>query len=197
MVTSLKLASEVFPAALGLRTFTVVQHLRNLQQADRRLITFKGHGSSAAHMTPGDAARLLLAVAGSDLVKDSLASLQGFGQLLPVGRARDRSRITLEDHFAGFLATVAAEAYGQDAPDDGPDTIALSLISVAGEGASHPRAAISYLVSRGAAPLGFAPADWRAPLASVADYVAGVKGAGIIRERHLTRRSIEQIARSL
>ncbi|WP_035729568.1 hypothetical protein [Bradyrhizobium sp. USDA 3456] len=192
MVTSLKLAGEVLPAATGLHASTVVQHLRNLQQFDRRLITFKGHGSSAAHMTPGDAARLLLAVVGSDLVKDSVASLHGFGQLRPVGRVQDRSRITLEDHLAGILAMVASNAY----PDAGPDCIALSLIST-DETASHPRAALSYLNARKSAPIGFAPADWRAPLASVADYVAAVKGTGIVRERHLTRRLIELIARSL
>jgi hypothetical protein len=194
MVTSLKLAGEVLPAILGLRAETVIQHLRNLQQTDRRLITFKGHGSSAAHMTPGDAARLLIAVAGSDLVKDSISSLRGFGQLLPIGRG---PRITLEDHLAGFLARVASEVYAQDAADSGPDEVALSLISVAGEGGSQPRVAISRLAHPGAAPIGFAPSTWRTPLATVADYAAGLDGAGMIRERHLTRQVIERIARSL
>jgi hypothetical protein len=123
--------------------------------------------------------------------------LRSFGQLLPVARVPGRSRITLEDHLAGFLAMVASDAYAKSDPKKPPDAIAISLISIAGEADRHPCVAISHLASPRAAAIGFAPPAWRTPLASVADYVAGLDGPGMIRERHITRRAIERIARSL
>ncbi|MCK1378173.1 hypothetical protein IVB33_08210, partial [Bradyrhizobium sp. 24] len=78
MVTSLGLA-DVVAKALGVPGPTVVQHLRNLQKDGR--ISFKGYGRGAARMGPHDAASLLLAAVGSDLVKDSLATLDSFGSL--------------------------------------------------------------------------------------------------------------------
>ena len=65
--------------ALGVGRQSVLHHLRNL--GVRKLITYHGRGRHAAGMTPLDAARLTIAVVGSPLVKDSVATVEEFGSL--------------------------------------------------------------------------------------------------------------------
>ena len=65
--------------ALELAPETVFIHMRNLRVAE--LISKKGHGRSAAKMTPLDATRLLLASAGSAFAKDSVETTREFGQM--------------------------------------------------------------------------------------------------------------------
>ena len=65
--------------ALGVGRQSVLHHLRNL--GVRKLITYHGRGRHAAGMTPLDAARLTIAVVGSPLVKDSVATVEQFGSL--------------------------------------------------------------------------------------------------------------------
>ena len=198
MVTSLKLA-DVVAMALGLPPETVVQHLRNLVKAE--LISFKGYGRGAAQMTPGDASRLLIAVAGADFVKDSLTTLRAFGQLLPIGYARrEGPYITLEDHLAGLLATLASDAYAANDSEDRERIghVGLSLMSVASVDPDRfPRIAISRSGRTGSGAISFATPTWQTPVISIAEYAMRMKGAGLIRERHVTREVMETIARSL
>src|SRR5450755_2198122 len=65
--------------AFGVGRQSVLHHLRNL--GVRKLITHHGWGRHAAGMTPLDAARLTIAVVGSPLVKDSVATVEQFGSL--------------------------------------------------------------------------------------------------------------------
>src|ERR1700686_4220700 len=68
--------------AFGVGRQSVLHHLRNL--GVRKLITYHGRGRHAAGMTPLDAARLTIAVVGSPLVKDSVATVEQFGSLAGV-----------------------------------------------------------------------------------------------------------------
>lgn len=78
MATSVEMADKVADA-LGIGRQSVLHHLRNL--GVRKLITYHGRGRHAAGMTPLDAARLTIAVVGSPLVKDSVATVEQFGSL--------------------------------------------------------------------------------------------------------------------
>lgn len=64
---------------LGVPEPTVVVHDRNLVTAGLR--TKGGRGRSAAKMTPGDAANLILAVAGSSMVKDTVETVNDYANL--------------------------------------------------------------------------------------------------------------------
>jgi hypothetical protein len=198
MVTSLKLAA-VTADALGLTDQTVIQHVKNLQRYG--LLTSTGRGRGAAQMKTLDAARLIIAAAGSDLVKDSAISVRAFGQLLPIGHhSRPGPYITLEDHLAGVLAGIATAHAGLD-PDDGVrvGNVSLSLLSAASiDPERFPRVAIARKVGRtGIGALSFATRTWSTPVISVADYAGQLKDTGLIRERHVTTKAMEKIARSL
>jgi hypothetical protein len=80
MVTPGKLRQTIADA-LGLQDQyeKVDVHLRNLREAG--LITKAKKGRGAADMGPQDAANLLIAVAGSELVKDSVKAVKRFGNL--------------------------------------------------------------------------------------------------------------------
>src|SRR5690349_18023854 len=108
MLTSHGLA-EVVAGALGLPSETVRQHLRNLQAADRGLISAKGRGRGAAAMSPLDAARLLIAAVGSDFVKDSVAALDAFGGLQPVARREPNETTAFVSQLAAFVTRLATE----------------------------------------------------------------------------------------
>ena len=166
---------------------TVVQHLRNLQKAGR--ITFKGYGRGAARMGPADAAGLLIAAVGSDLVKQSLATLDSFGSLRPVRIGRPPSGVTFLDHLTGQIAAAASDG-GNRA---GKSHVAFRLVSAAGSNSKRPppRFAISGGDPKGA--LGFAPAGWDKPLGSEDD-VALRLGSGLVRVRIVTSDAIEAIA---
>lgn len=64
---------------LGAPEATVTVHDRNLAAAGLR--TKGGRGKSAAKMTAGDVANLLLAVAGSSMVKDTVQTVEDFADL--------------------------------------------------------------------------------------------------------------------
>jgi hypothetical protein len=198
MVTSLKLA-DVVAGALGLSAQTVVQHVKNLQAHELLLSTGRGRG--AAQMRPLDAARLILAAAGSDLVKDSVETAGSFGKLLPIGRAgTPGANIRLEDHLAGLLTDIATRASaGEHADADGrPSYLSLSLLSAASIGRPLPRAAVARrILARGVGALSFATGDWPTPEVSAGSYAARVGAAGLVRERHVTIGALERIASSL
>jgi hypothetical protein len=72
-----ELVSKV-SALLGISEPTIVQHDRNLVVAGLR--SKSGRGTSAARMTPRDAAHLLVAVLGSHYVKDSAQTVRSYGE---------------------------------------------------------------------------------------------------------------------
>ena len=78
--------SEIVSHALGLNPETVAVHVRNLRTA--KVINRRGVGKSAARMTSLDAARVLLAAAGSPLVKILVETAEGYGGLLSEKRRR-------------------------------------------------------------------------------------------------------------
>ena len=81
MITSIALA-DVVADALGITRESAQLHLKTIRAAGE--ITFKGYGRAAAAMTPLDASRLLIAVAGSTFAKDSVDVLKRFAKLKPV-----------------------------------------------------------------------------------------------------------------
>ncbi|MET4149082.1 MULTISPECIES: hypothetical protein [unclassified Bradyrhizobium] len=197
MLTSHRLA-EMLAGVLGLPPETVRQHLRNLQAAERSLISAKGRGRGAAAMTPLDAARLLLAAAGADFVKDSVAALDAFGDLHPIGRRDPGGATALVSQLAALLTRLATETDEGPPPGERPSNLGLSLISVASvDPARYPRVAILRWGRTGSGAVSFATAGWEQPVISVADYAARMQHAGLIRERHVTRFAMERIARAL
>lgn len=72
---------DVVASALGLseQLQTVDVHLRNLREAG--LISKAKRGRGAAEIGPDDAANLLIAVAGSSYVKDSVSAVEKYGSL--------------------------------------------------------------------------------------------------------------------
>lgn len=78
MASSIEMASAV-AAAMGLEDETVQLYLKNIRAAGA--ISFKGYGRSAASMTPLDAARLLIVVAGYGVARNSAAFLEDFAEM--------------------------------------------------------------------------------------------------------------------
>ncbi|MGH2506572.1 MAG: hypothetical protein ACRDHZ_04015 [Ktedonobacteraceae bacterium] len=74
-----KQLTEAVSRATGFSVETVHVHMRNLRE--RGLLTQAGKGSSAARMTPRDAARLLIAVCGAYYVKESADAVVTFAAL--------------------------------------------------------------------------------------------------------------------
>jgi hypothetical protein len=75
---------EAVSRATGFAEETVVVHMRNLREAD--LIAVRGRGPSAAKMIPRDAARLLMAVSGTNYVKESVGAVASFAALIAYRR---------------------------------------------------------------------------------------------------------------
>ena len=82
MVTSRQLA-DVVGDALGIARESAQLHLKTIRAEGQ--ISFKGYGRAAAEMSPLDAARLVIAVAGSTFAKDSADVLKRFANLKPLG----------------------------------------------------------------------------------------------------------------
>jgi hypothetical protein len=70
---------ERVAAALGVRPTTTATHVRNLREAG--FLTKAGRGITGAHMTPADAAKVLIATNCSQDVKDSVISVERYGSL--------------------------------------------------------------------------------------------------------------------
>lgn len=66
---------------LGVSVATVIVHDRNLSSAPVALRTVAGRGRAAAKVTATDAANLLIAVAASESVKDSVKSVHAYRDL--------------------------------------------------------------------------------------------------------------------
>ncbi|MFK4536384.1 hypothetical protein ABIA00_004567 [Bradyrhizobium ottawaense] len=202
MMTSLQLAAVV-AGALGLSRGTVVQHLRNLQKGDK--ITFAGHGRGAAPMGPGDAARLLIAAAGSDAVKDSLATLNAFGELLPIRTdGRPRPQVTFLDHLTGLLTEIASAPRRDEKDSELPKltNVAFTIVSAACEDRDrHPRFAISKTGTRSKwmGAISFGPRDWEQPMMGESDFAMQLRGSGsgLIRVKIVTLDALHAVGGSL
>jgi hypothetical protein len=99
---------ECVAEVLGLRPTTTASHVRNLREA--HLLTKTGRGITGAHMTPRDAAHLLIAATCSQDVQDSVDTVQRYGKLPHLGNEwRDFPALAgLGDKhsFADALATL-------------------------------------------------------------------------------------------
>jgi len=93
MVSSRQLA-DVVGDALGIPRESAQLHLKMIRAAGE--ISFKGYGRAAAAMSSLDAARLVIASAGSVFAKDSVDVLARFAKLVPISR-RSGLTETLED----------------------------------------------------------------------------------------------------
>jgi hypothetical protein len=76
---------ECVANVLGIRPTTAASHVRNLREAN--LLTKTGRGITGAHMTPRDAAHLLIAATCSQDVQDSVDTVDRYGKLPHLGRA--------------------------------------------------------------------------------------------------------------
>jgi hypothetical protein len=72
---------EVAAGVLGISVASVIVHDRNLSNAPVPLRTVAGRGRAAAKMTAVDAANLVIAVAGSESVKNSVWAVLTYGGL--------------------------------------------------------------------------------------------------------------------
>lgn len=91
----------------GVPESTVTQHDRNLSVAGMR--TMGGRGRSAARVTYQDAANLLIAVAGSRNVKDSVATVNDYAGLVaekPLTFVDDGKEVVRGEIFADALAAL-------------------------------------------------------------------------------------------
>jgi hypothetical protein len=101
---------ECVAEVLGLRPTTTASHVRNLREA--HLLTKTGRGITGAHMTPRDAAHLLIAATCSQDVQDSVDTVRRYGKLPHVGNAVQEDAFpalaALGDHhsFADALAAL-------------------------------------------------------------------------------------------
>ncbi|MBI1201946.1 MAG: hypothetical protein GC182_05490 [Rhodopseudomonas sp.] len=209
MATSGEL-TDIMAKALGVPFETVREHLRNIRRKPNT-ITFSGYGRSAAAMQPRDAVRLMLAVAGSQLVKDSRATLDAFAKLQPLRHSRrsqpdptDTPRFNLEQHLAWMMQRVIDRR--SDLPADYirkskevTAPLALTLISAASTGSQElPRVAIARnWLGGGRGTISFATLGWTEPVLGSAEYAATVRDSGLIQERHVTTWAIAEIALAL
>jgi DNA-binding transcriptional ArsR family regulator len=124
MVASSVELADMVADALGLGGQTVRHHLRNL--GEQKLVSYRGRGRHAAEMTSLDAARLVITAAGSQFVKDSVATLARFGSL-----RRGKGRPKLPEAYQSRYGPLPPEDSGleQDPPRDDDEESALTLES--------------------------------------------------------------------
>ncbi|MCK1525443.1 hypothetical protein [Bradyrhizobium sp. 17] len=99
VVSSRELA-DVVGDALGISRASAQLHLKTIRAGGQ--ILFAGYGRAAAEMTSLEAARLVLACAGSTFAKDSMEVLKRFAHLRPAGSKK--SSISLEQFLSGRIA---------------------------------------------------------------------------------------------
>lgn len=103
---------DIVSRALELSREGVAGHMRLLRE--NGMLTMKGRGRGAATMTSLDAAKLLIAVAGSLATKDSVETVQSFGALRPSldgwpKEVRADNYRNAEAGLAGELENIAAQ----------------------------------------------------------------------------------------
>jgi hypothetical protein len=205
---------EIVAHALGLNPETVGVHVRNLRAAS--LINRRGVGKSAARMTSLDAARVLLAAAGSPLVKDSVETVREYGALLshqgfePPSRGLEAGQFNLESNLAVELDRLAAENTPlskwdfEGAPErsfpEGKAAARTGLQLFATVEHGHPpfRAAALQSAARGVGRVTcFAPDYDLACVETEAEFRLGTLWAGLSQVRAIGSRALENVARRL
>ena len=167
-------------------------------------------------MTAQDAARLLLTIAGSYFVKDSLATLKGFGELELVGAGKPtrgsiigevRPRTRLENFLAHEIERLRVATANGSLPEfytrpSSKDqwrraTLAVTLVSAVRQDSEDlPRFAIVRQFSQNGAvgALPFANPKWPEKAIGVTEYVLRVRDVGLVQERHVTAWALAEIA---
>jgi hypothetical protein len=197
-------------AALGIPFETTREHLRNIRRAG--MISFKGHGRGAAAMTTLDAARLLIAAAGSSFVKDSVETLEGFGTLKPTRkspRPRGMKEITLEGHLADVMQKLIDErdqlpdAYRRPVGRGIDSRIALRMTSaVSARPGQFPRTAsvwrfLNSGITQDFTVVGFSSSELSSPALNSADCAVQLGDAGLIQTRDVPAWVLAEIALAL
>jgi len=210
---------QIVAAHLALSPETVGVHLRNIRVAG--FITKRGFGRGAAAMTPGDAARLLLAASGSAFAKDSIETVEGFGRLKPAGRQTSERRPrahgdpyvfpgpTFEASLKAKIWRLRREAYSADAVgvyrDDfvdansvrGIGVPAVQLFSCFVHGRSTPvRAAVLRHFDRDEIEA-YSFAEFRSEVFDERAFYVAAGFPGLVQVRSISPRALAQIARSL
>jgi hypothetical protein len=205
VATSTELSNAVADA-LGVSRESAYLHLKTIRKHDK--ISFKGYGRGAAAMTPLDAARLIIAVAGSTFAKDSMATLNRFCGLLSDKdrRSRSGSRRTLEAFLGERLLRITTDyqnpghlAYGLPRYNLAAHA-ALKLIWVAGENTDpFPCFAIVrwFRKDGGSDAMTFSPTGQSAVMLDEALLARSFEKVGLIWARVVTARALEKIAVSL
>lgn len=183
-------------------------HLRMIREHD--MITFKGYGRGAAAMTPLDAARLVIAVAGSSFAKDSMATLERFcGLLSDKDRRSPRGvRRKLEDFLAQRIARIVSDQQHQDFKRLPPILprynlaahVALKLMWIVGDDIeSSPRVAVMrwFREDGGSDAMSFSPEAQSVTLLEEAQFARHFRTSGLIQARIVTAHALEKIAVSL
>jgi hypothetical protein len=204
MATSGEL-TRIVANALGVPAKTVREHLRNIRRTPNT-ITFTGYGRGAAMMTPRDAVRLLLAVVGSQFVKDSQATLDAFRTLQAIYRRDHEPKlITLEQHLVGLMKRVISLRhelpleYERKPRTAKRVSIALTLMSGYGQGTRNriPRVARAPAdIATKTEFLSFVSPGVNDPMKSELDYALH-SDADLIQGRYVTTRAFAKIALSL
>jgi hypothetical protein len=188
--------------AMGLPRENVRLHLRHLSEAGE--ITFKGHGRSAASMTATDASKLLIAVAGSSFVKDSVDILRGFSILTVSGsKASDAERFNTTvidslNRIVAYLKDSSAPRMG--ASDLEVHGIAIKMLSVVGGNGDSPKVAVVRRFIRGRGRGGavtFVTPGIETPISSEAEFACRLPRGGLIQARHVTLGTMLKIGCSL
>jgi hypothetical protein len=211
MATSGELCSAI-AIALGVPFETAREHLRNIRRAG--MISFKGYGRGAAGMTPLDAARLLITVAGSSFVKDSLATLEGFGGLklakkAPRPRGMRNAEVTMEAYLADLIQSLIDDRgslpppYSKPAGSASNSRIGLKMMSVVSERPDDfPRAVAVFRFFNSGTTLDFSVANFSSsglsgPTLGSSDYARQLQQPGLLQTRAVPAWVLAEIAHTL
>ena len=167
-------------------------------------------------MTTLDASCLLITVAGSSFVKDSVETLAEFRKLQPIGAGKPirgsltkdlKPKIALDVYVARMMQRLIDERERLSSvyrrPPHNPEahaSLVLTLMSVVSARASEfPRAAVVryFTESGGATGVSFASPKWSRPVLGEAEYALQLPKAGLIQVRHVPAWTIAEIAHSL
>lgn len=117
MATSTELTKRM-ASALGVPEPTVALQMRLIREAG--MMTQGGRGRSAAHMTAGDAAALLIAVVGAISPKDSVEAVRSYGSIkvttseLPPGSFPEFDALGEVHSFAEGIAAIIQASVSRD-----------------------------------------------------------------------------------
>ncbi|MGY3581401.1 hypothetical protein ACVIGB_000529 [Bradyrhizobium sp. USDA 4341] len=179
MLSSLALA-DIVADAIGIKRPTAQLQLRTIRAVG--LITFKGFGRSAAAMEPIDAARLLIAVAGSTFAKDGVQVLGRFAKLATASRPE-----TFEEVMASDIAALADGSQPSE-------TVGFELVWGMGES----RSSVKHAYARS-----WLAADGKPVLFSKKGHAKSGAPADVLREvsllqtRMISHSAVVQIAKAL